>query len=131
MQRAACQSDRVLGLGRDGRGPEISKELALVFEVPMVVMALMTGALVLMLFLAVLVGFRVLRRRRAVRVAKRDDTPLRRAARERQAHLVENRVMRWVPDDHSGGWHLVGSYLPSTNQEPAPVNSPRWRRRGR
>jgi hypothetical protein len=94
-------------------------------------MALMTGALMLMLFLAVVVGLGVLRRRRDVRVAKRDDTPLRRAARAHQAHLVENRVMHWVPDDHSGGWHLVGSYLPSTDQQPAPVNSPRRRRRGR
>lgn len=98
-------------------------------DLPAAAAALVLGASTLVLLLGLTVGLSVFFRRRAVRLAAREDTPLRRAAREHEARLIENPVMHWVPDDHSGGWHLVGSYLPVAG-EIAPLSPPRRRRRG-
>lgn len=90
--------------------------------------ALVIGVSMVALVLVLAGGLRVVRRRRAARSAARD-TPLRRAARQHAAR-VEHPVMHWVPDDHSGGWHLVGSYLP-VSDDATPVSPPRRRRRSR
>ena len=91
---------------------------------------LVIGGSAVVLLLALTLGFRAVQRRRAQRVAARADTPLRRAARQHEARLGESREMHWVPDDHSGGWHLVGSYLPGTGQV-TPASPPSRRRRNR